>query len=72
MMSHLTSRQQQIVDAVLEGASNRIIAQRLGLCEQTVKNQLTRIYRKLGVAGRIQLSPGVVEGGGSDASPGCA
>jgi DNA-binding NarL/FixJ family response regulator len=55
MTRPLTGRQQQIMDALLDGASNRVIAERLGLCEQTVKNQLTRIYRKLGVAGRLQL-----------------
>ena len=56
MIRPLTGRQQQIMDAVLDGASNRVIAQRLGLREQTVKNQLTRIYRKLGIAGRVQLA----------------
>jgi RNA polymerase sigma factor (sigma-70 family) len=52
----LTTRQQQIVDAVLEGATNRQIAERLGLSEQTIKNQLTRIYRTLGIVRREQLS----------------
>ena len=56
MIRPLTGRQQQIMDAVLDGASNRVIAQRLGLREQTVKNQLTRIYRKLGIGGRVQLA----------------
>ena len=56
MIRPLTGRQQQIMDSVLDGASNRVIAQRLGLREQTVKNQLTRIYRKLGIAGRVQLA----------------
>jgi RNA polymerase sigma factor (sigma-70 family) len=54
--SRLTARQQQIVDAALEGATNRQIAERLGLSEQTVKNQLTRVYHKLGIAGRVQLA----------------
>ena len=52
----LTLRQQQIVDAVLEGATNRQIAERLGLREQTIKNQLTRVYHKLGIARREQLA----------------
>jgi RNA polymerase sigma factor (sigma-70 family) len=52
----LTTRQQQIVDAVLEGATNRQIAERLGLSEQTIKNQLTKIYQKLGIARREQLA----------------
>jgi DNA-binding NarL/FixJ family response regulator len=53
---HLTYRQQQIVDLVLEGASNRQIAERLGLSEQTIKNQLTTIYEKLGISNRLQLA----------------
>ena len=52
----LTTRQQQIVDAVLEGATNRQIAERLGLSEQTIKNQLTKVYHKLGIARREQLA----------------
>lgn len=51
----LTSRQQQIMAAVAEGASNRVVAERLGLREQTIKNQLTTIYKKLGVGGRMRL-----------------
>lgn len=53
--NHLTSRQQQIMAAVAEGASNRVVAERLGLREQTIKNQLTAIYKKLGVVGRDRL-----------------
>jgi DNA-binding NarL/FixJ family response regulator len=53
---HLTYRQQQIVDLVLDGASNRQIAERLGLSEQTIKNQLTTIYEKLGISNRLQLA----------------
>jgi DNA-binding NarL/FixJ family response regulator len=53
---HLTYRQQQIVDLVLEGANNRQIAERLGLSQQTIKNQLTTIYQKLGISNRLQLA----------------
>lgn len=61
----LTERQRQIVEAVMSGASNREIAARLGISHQTVKNQLTTIYEKLGVTGRVQLitSLGVGDGG---------
>jgi DNA-binding NarL/FixJ family response regulator len=52
----LTARQREIVDAVLEGASNKEIASRLSISEQTVKNQLTTVYEKLGIHNRVQLS----------------
>ena len=51
----LTSRERQIVRRVLRGESNKDIASRLGTSAHTVKNQLTTIYRKLGVPNRILL-----------------
>jgi DNA-binding NarL/FixJ family response regulator len=59
LMKHarpLTARQQEIVAAVLEGATNRQIAERLHVTEQTVKNQLWKVYGKVGVANRLQLA----------------
>jgi DNA-binding CsgD family transcriptional regulator len=40
----------------MEGASNRDIAAQLGVREQTVKNQLTIMYEKIGVQNRLQLA----------------
>lgn len=51
----LTPREQEILDALLAAASNRAIAERLGISEQSVKNRLTSIYKKLGVTSRVQL-----------------
>jgi DNA-binding NarL/FixJ family response regulator len=49
------SRRELSILAVLEsGASNREIARRLVLAEQTVKFHLTNIYRKLGVSSRTE------------------
>jgi DNA-binding CsgD family transcriptional regulator len=50
----LTRREQQILDSLLTGASNRVIARELGIAERTVKNNLHAIYRKLNLSGRAE------------------
>jgi DNA-binding NarL/FixJ family response regulator len=52
----LTSTEARIAGLVRDGASNREIAQRLYLSVKTVEATLTRVYRKLGVRSRTQLS----------------
>jgi DNA-binding NarL/FixJ family response regulator len=47
---------------ILEGAGNREIAARLGLKEQTVKNQLATLYRKTGASSRLELAMFAVQG----------
>ncbi len=51
----LTAVEQRIVAAVMCGATNKEVAGRLGLTEQTVKNRLSCVYRKLGVRNRVEL-----------------
>jgi DNA-binding NarL/FixJ family response regulator len=52
----LTKRERDIVAAILDGCSNRGIAERLGTSEQTVKNQLSALYAKAGVSSRLELA----------------
>lgn len=52
----LTRREREIIRAILEGCANRTIAQRFGTTEQTVKNQLSAIYDKVGVSSRLELA----------------
>ena len=54
--SHLTQRELEIVSAIVEGCTNKDIAQTLSLSEQTVKHHLTSIYAKLGVSNRLELA----------------
>ena len=50
----LSEREQTILAALCEGMSNKQIAKRLWLAEQTVKFHLTNLYRKLGVSSRTE------------------
>jgi len=52
----LSQREQQITRLVAEGQSNRQISQQLQLSEHTVKNYLFRIFEKLGVTTRVELT----------------
>ena len=54
--SSLTQREVEIVRRVARGASNKDIAWQLKMGEQTVKNHLRRIFRKLRVANRVELA----------------
>jgi len=53
---HVTSREIQIISAILHGGSNKDIAKQLGLSEDTVKHHLTHIFDKLGVCTRLELA----------------
>ncbi|MEU4806493.1 response regulator transcription factor [Actinosynnema sp. NPDC023587] len=64
----LTRRQQQVLDLLTEGSSNRRIARMLHITEQTVKAHLHIVYDKLGAADRteavvIAMHRGLVAGG---------
>jgi DNA-binding CsgD family transcriptional regulator len=59
----LTPQELQITQMAAAGLSNREIGQRLYLSNRTVESHLYRVYPKLGVTSRAQLSD--VLGGGS-------
>ncbi len=52
----LTPRQEQIVQMVVEGMPNREISTVLKLSEHTVRNHLFRVYERLGVSSRVELT----------------
>jgi DNA-binding CsgD family transcriptional regulator len=55
MSPSFTGREREIVDLLMEGMSNRQIAQSLGIAEATVKKHLHHVYRKFGVRSRALL-----------------
>jgi len=52
----LTSRELQIVSAVIAGCSNKEIAEQFKICQDTVKHHLSNIFDKLGVSSRLELA----------------
>ena len=53
--TRLTPREREIVESLLRGRTNKEIANQFGVTEQTVKNQLTTLFKKLRVSGRVAL-----------------
>jgi DNA-binding CsgD family transcriptional regulator len=51
----ISSREQDIIVLMLQGLGNREIGERLFISAQTVKNHVYNIYRKTGVANKVQL-----------------
>jgi len=52
----LTAREMEMITAIVGGYTNRDIAQKFSLSEQTVKHHLTNIFDKLGVSNRLDLA----------------
>lgn len=50
----LTQRQMDVLRLLASGASNKVIAQSLGISPATVKNHLDAIFEKMGVTNRVQ------------------
>jgi len=55
-LSPLSAREMEILRLVVAGMSNKEIAYNLGISHQTVKNHITAILSKLGVADRTQAA----------------
>lgn len=53
---HLTPKEQQVLDLIGEGLTNRQIGSRLDLAEKTVKNHVSALLAKLGVESRTQAA----------------
>lgn len=55
-MNHLTRREIQIAELLSEGKLNKEIASVLSISENTVKNHITSLFRKLNVRNRTQAA----------------
>jgi two-component system, NarL family, nitrate/nitrite response regulator NarL len=51
----LSKREFEVVQCVVQGMTNREIAEHLRLSQHTVKNYLFRVFDKLGVSSRVEL-----------------
>jgi DNA-binding NarL/FixJ family response regulator len=52
----LTERERTVAELVAQGRTNKQVAAQLFLTEGTIENTLTRVYAKLGVRSRTQLT----------------
>ena len=59
-MKLLTSREAEVASLVADGLRNREISERLNLSAHTVKNYLYRVYEKLGISSRVELTTRVL------------
>lgn len=55
-LAHLTPRERDILNMIVDGAPNKVIARALDLQEVTVKAHLRNMFRKLGVANRTEAA----------------
>lgn len=54
--AHLSPREQEVLQQIARGASNKEIARTLEIAETTVKIHVQHILRKLGVSSRVQAA----------------
>jgi len=54
--THLTAREKEVLELILQARSNREIARQLGIEERTVKAHVGRLMRKTGADNRIELT----------------
>ncbi|HZD33165.1 MAG TPA: response regulator transcription factor, partial [Candidatus Angelobacter sp.] len=52
----LTKREMDILTTIVAGLSNKEIARKFALSEDTVKHHLTNIFDKVGVSSRLELA----------------
>ncbi|WP_253919891.1 helix-turn-helix transcriptional regulator [Dietzia psychralcaliphila] len=66
----LSGAELRVAELAAEGLTNRAIGRRLHVTVSTVEQHLTKVYRKLGVSGRVDLSTGIARSRAEYAGPG--
>ena len=61
--SPLTPREREIVTLVAQGYKNKVMAVKMFITEQTVKNHIQNIYDKVGVSDRLALALYAIDNG---------
>ena len=59
----LSSRELEVIALIVAGYTNKDLAQKLGISENTAKHHLTNIFDKLGVSNRLELVLYAVDNG---------
>jgi DNA-binding NarL/FixJ family response regulator len=68
-LNNFTPRQREVLELLHYGLSNKVIADRLNICESTVKVHMTGIMKKLEVTNRTQAAYFVSKLFGQEAAP---
>jgi two-component system, NarL family, response regulator DevR len=55
-IAHLSEQERQVLELLSEGLTNRQIAERLHLAEKTIKNYVTAVLSKMGMARRTEAA----------------
>ena len=55
-LATLTAREREVLDLVVEGLYNKVIADRLGIAMRTVEVYRARIFEKMGVKSAVELA----------------
>jgi len=55
-MPHLTRRQLEVLDWVIQGKTNKEIAKLIGVSDETIKNHISSIFKALGVSSRTEAA----------------
>jgi DNA-binding NarL/FixJ family response regulator len=55
-LAALSTREREVLELLLEGLSNKLIARRLQISEKTVKTHLTNVFRAIDVTDRTQAA----------------
>ena len=59
----LSDREQEVLEMIVRGRSNKEIGIALGISENTVKVHTTRVFEKLGVADRLEAATAAIQRG---------